>query len=384
MAFTVRWLAASVSTLILLTGSVFATMPASPQPARLRLPKHLSESSIFQDLTSLAPARGFIPYEINVPSWSDGAAKRRWMMLPGDGSNADPSTDRIVVKPGLPWAFPSGAVFVQHFDWPPDRGGPGTIRRLETRVLVRDHDAGVYGFSYRWNAAGTDATLVEEAATETLTTSAADGPPATQVHDYPAPDECLVCHNQSAGGVLGVNYGQIDRAVRYTPDRAAVNQFVAWNRANLLSKALDRPQALDPWNLVSLPRWIPVPFWAISVTGHLAPIDGPGRLEHRARSYLEANCSSCHAPGIVNADWDARASTDLGMARLVGAPARIPMFDARNIIEPGSPERSLLYLRVASALPGLRMPPIGRNTVDAKGAELLAEWIRSLPAQSAH
>jgi hypothetical protein len=31
----------------------------------------------------------------------------------------------------------------------------------------------------------------------------------------------------------------------------------------------------------------------------------------------------------------------------------------------------------------MKMPPIGRNTVDPAGTKLLAEWIRSLPAGNA-
>lgn len=384
MDSTLRRLAAGLGALTVGTASVFALLHDSPVPGRKRLPTHLSETALFGDLSTLAPAPGMIPYEINVPYWSDGAIKQRWMMLPGDGSSTDPSRDRIIVKPGVPWAFPAGTVFVQHFGWAPDQTQPSATRRLETRVLVRDQDAGVYGFSYRWNPAGTDATLIEQPETEVLTRRLTDGSMASQKYDYPAPDECVVCHNQSAGSVLAVNYRQINRSIRYQDQASPVNQFIAWNRTGLLSKALDKPAPLNAWNLMTLPRWVPVPFWAIGASGRLSPTnDETSSLQDRARSYLEANCSSCHSPGIVNADWDARSSTPLNLARLVGGPARIPMLDARNIIEPGSPERSLLYLRVSSALPGLRMPPIGRNTVDEAGVQLLSRWIRSLPASPA-
>jgi uncharacterized repeat protein (TIGR03806 family) len=361
----------------------FLGIQAAPAASRSKLPKQLSETGIFRDLSTLEPGAGVVPYDINVPSWSDGAQTRRWIILPGNGSSTDPAKDRIIVKPGLPWAFPEGSVFVTHFDWMTDRSAPSRLRRIETRVLVRDKDGGVYGFTYRWNADGRDARLIEQEETEVLSVRRADGSDAQQRYDYPTPDQCVVCHNEAAGGVLGINYRQLNRPIRYADGQAPVNQVIAWNRASMLSKSLDEPKALDRWNLTWIPPSLPVPFWSVARSGRLTPLqDGASSVETRARAYLDANCSSCHAPGIANADWDARSSTPLDEQHLIDAHPRVPRAGTTAIVKPGVPEESLLYLRVSSLDPALKMPPLGRNAIDEEGARLLADWIRSLPKQS--
>ena len=56
-----------------------------------KIPRRLSETKIFRDLSTLEPSAGVIPYEVNAPFWSDGAVKQRWIVLPGDGTSVDPT-----------------------------------------------------------------------------------------------------------------------------------------------------------------------------------------------------------------------------------------------------------------------------------------------------
>src|SRR5690606_16004060 len=53
------------------------------------------------------PAAGLIPYAINAPFWSDGAAKNRWIGLP-DGQN-------ITVQASGDWDLPNGTVLMKSF-----------------------------------------------------------------------------------------------------------------------------------------------------------------------------------------------------------------------------------------------------------------------------
>ncbi len=122
-----------------------------PQIAEGVLPALLSQTGAFTDVRTPAPARGLLPYELVVPFWSDGAAKSRYAAIPA-GTVAFSATGE--------WQFPAGTVFVKTFEMPLDAAQPQRVRRLETRLLVRDRDGGVYGVTYKWRADLSDADLL--------------------------------------------------------------------------------------------------------------------------------------------------------------------------------------------------------------------------------
>jgi hypothetical protein len=57
---------------------------------------------------------------------------------------------------------------------------------------------------------------------------------------------------------------------------------------------------------------------------------------------------------------------------------RFEIPDAK-IVAPGDPERSILYQRISRRLTG-QMPPLMSTEVDREAVDLIADWIRSLPA----
>src|SRR5579863_8000558 len=97
--------------------------------AYLRMPDHLdgllpallSQTGAFQDTRNLIPSGSLIPYDINVSFWSDGAAKSRWISVPGGASSPDP---KIKFAPTGEWNFPNGTVFVKHFELATDETRP--------------------------------------------------------------------------------------------------------------------------------------------------------------------------------------------------------------------------------------------------------------------
>ena len=117
-----------------------------PPDSRGRMPATLSQTGAFADVTALRPARFLVPYDVNVPFWSDGATKRRWLAVP--------EGERIRFSASGEWGFPPGTVLVKHFEL----GG----RRVETRLLVCGEGGAVHGASYRWRSDGSDADLVSE------------------------------------------------------------------------------------------------------------------------------------------------------------------------------------------------------------------------------
>src|SRR5207302_10467443 len=46
------------------------------------LPPTLIDTGAFSDLATLTPNAGIVPYDINVPFWSDNAIKSRWFSIP--------------------------------------------------------------------------------------------------------------------------------------------------------------------------------------------------------------------------------------------------------------------------------------------------------------
>jgi mono/diheme cytochrome c family protein len=107
--------------------------------------------------------------------------------------------------------------------------------------------------------------------------------------------------------------------------------------------------------------------------------DATRSIEDRARSYLDANCSQCHRPGGTVAGFDARYDTPLAQQGLIDGPVLIDQgIDRPRIIAPHDIWRSIAFMRVNTA-GDIRMPPLGRETIDQRGVALLQQWIDSLP-----
>lgn len=334
-------------------GRIWKLAPA-PVPDR-PLPSRLSATGAFLDLATLAPAPGVLPYDVNVPLWSDGAGKRRFIALPHTRSGR-PSA--IGFSRDGEWSFPDGTVFVKHFARGEDGGGAAAAgalaRPLETRFLVRAHDGGAYGATYKWRADGSDADL--------LTDGLREIPPGdAEVWDYPSPQDCLTCHTPAAGFVLGANTRQWNRAMG--GGEAGENQIATFARRGLLRFAP------SPAAIRRLPR-----LFALD--------DTTATVEARARSYLDANCANCHQPGgVMRGLFDARFTVPLDRAQIIGGFVLddLGVRDARVIV-PGDPARSIARARMASADPHRRMPPLARQLVDTAAVAVIDAWIAALPA----
>lgn len=315
------------------------------------LPARLSETGVFTDLRTLSPATALVPYELNIPFWSDGAAKRRWVAVPEGEAIRFSATEE--------WTFPAGTSFVKHFELPAESVAGEKAQRLETRILVCDGQGGVRGASYRWREDGSDADLVTAPLTRSVSDGAADESPGRTWY-FPGPDDCRKCHLPAAGGVLGVNTRQINR-VFTAADGHGENQLLAWSRLGLLG-------GFEQESLPELAR--------LSEAD-----DSTASVEIRARSFLDANCAYCHRPGGAVADFDARFDTPLMSQNLIGVPARINLgIDGAKFVAPNDPWRSMVLVRVGM-LGSTGMPPLAHQRIDHRGVELLREWIGSMPGE---
>lgn len=326
-------------------------------------PALLSQTNIFQDLENLTPNENFIEYETRVSFWSDGAAKKRWICLPNGVKSRS-----VGFSANGPWDFPVGSVLVKHFELAQDASGEGI--RVETRVFVHAEDGAWRGYTYQWTNeqndtdlnTSLDANLLEDGASKEFVVFDPEAPGGTrnQTWTYPSRSECLTCHNDVSGFVLGVRTEQLNFVS--SASLGEVNQLEEWNRLEIFQNDIGDVQQYDSYaNLDDLNESFDV----------------------RARSYLAVNCSNCHQPGSdVPTPIDLRFEVSLeemGVVDVFPYAGDLGIEDAR-IVKPGEHEKSVLWKRMEISGPG-RMPPISSHEQDHQGLEIIRRWIDGLEAR---
>jgi uncharacterized repeat protein (TIGR03806 family) len=313
---------------------VHKIVPSMSAPAPTEFPQTLSATGCVDAADARKPAAGLIPYDVNVPLWSDGADTRRFMALP-DGA-------RIHVDADGQLELPIGAVLMEELSL----GG----NRVETRLLMRHDDGNWAGYSYEWNDAQTDATLLAGARERMV---------GAVPWYFPSRNECLECHNGVAGRTLGLEISQLNRDFAY-PSGLGANQLTTLDHIGLLDAPIGAPAMLP-----ALPQ-----------------LGGSAPLSDRARAYLHANCAICHRPnGPPETTIDLRYATPFGQTGLCrGAPSQGDLgVSGALLVTPGAPPFSILSLRM-HALGAARMPPLGSHKVDPLGTSTIDQWIESLTA----
>ncbi len=358
----------AVASLLLATGISRATLPAGldiranigaylggalPLSDPQLMPPLLSQTGAFANTPNMVPHPGLLPYDLNSPLWSDAAFKQRWIALPYDGTPASPT---IGYSTEGNWTYPNGTVFVKHFGLVTNKQ-TGASRRLETRLLVRDANGGVYGASYRWRPDNSDADIVTDPQTESgIEVTLADGvTKETQNWLYPGQAQCISCHNNAnandpngfgTGMVLGLKSRQLNKNYTYPLPGRTDNQLNTWSELGMFNTTLANPAAL--------PR--------------LAPLsDNTATLEHRVRSYVDSNCAFCHQIGPLGPVWDGRFTTPILSQNIAnGVLHRFNLADSKMHI------RDSVDPRVTS-IP-LPMPPIARNVPHAEWLAVMRAW----------
>ncbi len=323
-------------------------------------PALLSATGLFADMSTLLPSSPMVAYEVASPLWSDGALKRRWMIIPNDGSH-NTVAEKIAFNETGNWTFPAGTVLVKHFEIPVDERNPAVMKRLETRVMVCTTNGGKYGLTYKWNAAGTDAVLLTDGAEEEFEVTAQDGGTSTRTWSYPSRADCMQCHTEATGQALGLRTHQINRMVPNLTDGQPVNQLSLFSSNGLFSPSISQSR----------------------VSGFLQsrPLDDvTAPVEHRVRSYLDSNCSQCHQPGSSVPHFDARLHVPLRAQNLVNGiiEGQFNLGPDGRYLKPGDPALSAIHVRAASAVPGVAMPPLGKHVVDQQAVNLLQSYISGL------
>ncbi len=326
-----------------------ATMTiAAPAPpvAITPLPQRLSDTGLFvPGTTTVRPEH--IAFSPQYPLWSDGTGKRRWISLP-------PGTVIDASDPDA-WGFPIGTRLWKEFSY-------GSA--VETRYVERLADGSWRFATYLWNPQGTDAELAPARGTVLAVADAPGGRYAV-----PGRGDCLACHDGGATPVLGFG------ALQLSPDRDPLAPHAdakAEGFADLRSLAARGVlRNLPPALLDSPPR-----------------IAAASPTARAALGYLHGNCGHCHNDSGALASLDLAllqraaepgASAERTLKSLLGHTSRFRPHDGNQSkrLVAGSDADSVLAVRMKTANPMARMPPLGVRVADGEGIALIERWIRT-------
>jgi glucose/arabinose dehydrogenase len=375
-------------------GGLYTLEPMPKQLGPSTFPRKLSESGLFESVKEHRMKSGVIPYSVNAPFWSDGMHKERWLVLPG--------TETIAYTRTRGWNFPDRTVLVKSFALEREEGKPASRQWVETRFLTKQ-DGEWYGYTYRWNDAGTDAELLPAGGLDQTFTVKTPTGVREQVWHYPSRAECMVCHSRAANFVLGLSSLQMNKSHEYAGctdnqlrvfEHLGVLKGLDWSdqaRTELADRAAAKGlkgkdadayaklHGLQPGQRAVRETTL-LPTTPDKLPRLVDPYDPKEDLTKRAKSWLHTNCANCHVEaGGGNAQMELEFNTALDKMRILDVkPIHTPLGlpDAR-LVAPGSPERSVLLKR--AKLRGKdQMPPLSTNRPDEAGVALLREWISSL------
>jgi uncharacterized repeat protein (TIGR03806 family) len=312
-----------------------------------------------------------VPYEVNSPLWSDNANKERGFVIPKgskihvkDCATASAECTQGPQDTGK-WVMPVGTVMVKSFSF------DGKL--VETRLLMHTDDATWSGYSYQWNEAQTEATVVPADDDPSLNNMRAhvmfNTGQRTVSWIFPYRFDCTGCHTKSAGGTLGPETRQMNRK---------------------LGNVATNPNQIDSWKGMGLFEGAgpPTPYQAALVLpydGQLGTAPkGAATLEARARSYLHANCAYCHRPDGDFSNMDFRFDTtfkNMGACGVTPAKGDVGVLGAL-VLSPGQPMLSSMWLRMHAPYMGdrTRMPQLATYVLDDLGLGVISDWITSVKA----
>ncbi len=333
-----------------------------------QVPQLLSQTGFYANLAGKTTDTAAKPFVVNSPLWSDGSLKKRW----------------VILRPGrkIPWAddtdffsYPDSTVFVKAFL---HVRAPGDTLYWETRFLVKKADTAAgaqnwWGFSYRWNAAQTDANLVDPGAgaNAVLSVKDAQGRTTYKKWRFPSQGDCNQCHQVYSGNheadndpllpgraVMGFYPAQLKRPTQNGAGNQVLDLFAAGvfsgaqpNAASLAKRFIGMAEPLDP-GLTDAQRRVVI--------------------DNMSRSYLAANCSGCHG--------DRSARIGATAARI---PPNFDYFDLRQHDIPFNQIQSVGLLADTASYTDSLSPLQGRNKykwlVSGWGLAADPDWNLALP-----
>ncbi|HEY1958105.1 MAG TPA: hypothetical protein VGH28_20940 [Polyangiaceae bacterium] len=293
-------------------------------------PGHLADTGLYSDFASRTLAPGIVEYTPRYPLWSDGAEKKRYLLLPPNTQIDDSDMDN--------WVFPVGTKVWKEFD-------VGNVA-VETRLLWKVGDTTWWEVAYAWNQAGTDAVAAPDGGVDALGTN----------HDVPSQQDCAACHANVRDVLIGVSALQLGAT-------DGDGTLAALADAGALAKA-------------------PVAY------------DAPGAgVTKDALGYLHANCGHCHNGDWASPTLQKQTNLRLRLSVSDVDPSAVPAVktatclpmkhlvppDVVYALVPGDPDASGIAARM-NRRDSFGMPAVCTKEVDEAGVATVSAWIASLDA----
>jgi len=328
------------------------------------------------NLFAWSPEAGFefndrvVPYDLNMPLFSDYALKQRAVYLP-EGTAA-------TFEPEKALEFPVGTVLVKNFYFAADLRAPEANRKLiETRLLIR-RDKGWDALPYVWDEDQQDARLAPSGEVRPISFTDREGLPRVASYLVPQRNQCQGCHaiKDDDGKVVMTPIGPKARNLNRDHDYGGATGKV--NQLEHLA-SLGKLDGLPPVESI-------VPSYDFSlIEEHGLEAVPAEKLEAAARDYLDVNCAHCHNPrgvqGITSQLFLDKATQDtfhLGYCKRPGS-AGAGTGGLRYDIVPGDPDASILVYRAETEEVGAMMPLLGRSVTHTSGVALLRAWVGAMP-----
>ena len=340
--------------------------PVTVDLSQIPYPK-LSDYKFFEGaLKNQNPSLNVLPYEPASSLFSDYAQKKRFVWMPR-GTKATFSADDKVLE------LPVGAALIKTFYYEnvQNSSPAGGTRIVETRVMIRKASGWIFA-NYVWNADQTEAYFDMVGSFTDISWKDENNVIKSTSYRIPNEVQCMICHkNKDVNGPI-----EIDTyiPIGIKPQNLNFNYSYNAGAKNQLSKWIESGYLQDNFTLPTADNTV------INYNDNTRP------LELRVRSYLDSNCSHCHA---IDRHCDYRplrfpfsktggadGQTNMGVCVDTEDYSFAPSLT--KIVKPGNINRSMLFYRLNTTEESFRMPLHGRTVAHDEAVILVQQWINSL------
>lgn len=343
-----------------------AVSPVTVDLTQVPYPK-LSDYKFFEgDIKEQSPSMNVLPYEPAASLFSDYAHKKRFVWMP-QGTKATYVSDSKVLE------LPVGAALIKtfYYDNVQNITPVGGTRIIETRVMIRKASGWIFA-EYVWNTEQTEAYYDLAGSYTDVSWKDENNIIKSANYRIPTAVQCFICHKNKE--VVGTTETDTYIPIGIKPQNLNFNYNYGIETKNQLTKWIEIGYLVNNFTLPSAANTV------------INYNDTSKSLEIRVRSYLDSNCSHCHAVDRhcdyrpmrfpFSESGNSNGLTNLGVCVDTQDYSFAPALT--KIVSPGNINRSMLYYRINTTDESFRMPLHGRTVIHEEGVALIEQWINSL------